>query len=152
MITQESLLRSKEYWLGHIQDDLYAQVEDYLEKNNLNRTEFAEQLGVTKGYISQVLNGSFDHKISKLVEIALSAGKAPVIKFLDLDECISDYKAGHTHFSIHEKPNVVLNNGASGYFNLSNDSTITITNQNLAPFNPLNRSEVSWKKNQYPLA
>lgn len=99
MITQESLLRSEEYWLGHIQDDLYAQVEEYLQKNNLGPAEFAEKLGVSKAYVSQVLNGSFDDKISKLVEIALSAGKAPVIKFLDLDECIRDYKAGHTHFS-----------------------------------------------------
>jgi transcriptional regulator with XRE-family HTH domain len=108
MITQESLLRSKEYWLEHIQNDLYAQVEQYLEEQGMNRQEFAEQLGVTKGYISQILNGDFDHKLSKLIQLSLSINKAPILRFENLDECIDDYKKGETHFARNERPVVNL--------------------------------------------
>ena len=59
-----------------------------MKENNLNRTELAQKLGVTKGYVSQVLNGDFDHKISKLVELAISSGKAPLMRFVDMAEYI----------------------------------------------------------------
>ena len=68
MFTREELLSSKEYWIAKIQIDLFRQFEEYLKENKLNRTQLAEKLGVTKGYISQVLNGDFDHRISKFVE------------------------------------------------------------------------------------
>ncbi|MGE5480510.1 MAG: helix-turn-helix transcriptional regulator [Chloroflexota bacterium] len=86
MFTREDLLRSKEYWLGSIQIDLFNLVEDYLKEKGMNRTQFAEKLGVTKGYVSQVLNGDFNHRISKMVELALAIGKAPKIEFVDLDK------------------------------------------------------------------
>lgn len=52
-----------------------------MEDNRINRTELAKRLGVSKGYISQVLNGDFDHRISKLVELALFIGYYPHITF-----------------------------------------------------------------------
>lgn len=85
MITRESLLKSKEYQLGNIQDDLYAIVEDYLQKNNLTPKEFAEKLGVSERYIKKVLAGYFDGKLTKLVELALSVGKAPIVLFQDVE-------------------------------------------------------------------
>ncbi len=42
-----------------------------MQKENLTRTKLAEKLHVTKGYVTQVLNGNFDHKLSKLIELAL---------------------------------------------------------------------------------
>ena len=92
MITREELLKSKEFWLVQFQSKLYEQVECYLTENNLSKTAFAHQLGVSKGYISQLLNGNFDHKISKLIEISLAIGKAPVLTFEDLDQHIKKEK------------------------------------------------------------
>jgi transcriptional regulator with XRE-family HTH domain len=92
MITREELLSSKEYWIAKIQIDLFNQVKDYLEEKDINRTQLAEQLGVTKGYISQVLNSDFDHRISKFVELSLAIGKVPVIEFRDIDKIIEDDK------------------------------------------------------------
>ena len=69
---REELLNSKEYWLSKIQIDLFNEVEMFMEKNNLNRTQLAEKLGVSKGYISQILNGNADHRISKLIELSYS--------------------------------------------------------------------------------
>lgn len=89
-MTRAEFLSSKGYWLSTIQLNLYAQLEEYMKENNLNRTQLAEKLGVTKGYVSQVLNGDFDHKISKLVDLALLMGKAPQITYKNLNQIIRD--------------------------------------------------------------
>lgn len=60
--------------------------------NNLNRTQLAEKFGVSKGYISQILNGDADHRISKLVEISLGIGLVPKLEFENLDEFINKDK------------------------------------------------------------
>ena len=88
MISREELIRSKEYWLEKIQNSLFVELEDYIEKNNLNKTKFADKLGVSKSYLSQVLNGNFDHKLSKLIELSLAIDKVPVIKFEEIDKCL----------------------------------------------------------------
>ncbi len=79
------LTQSEEHFLTRIQHDLYWAVDEYLKDNDMTRTAFAEKLGVSKGYISQVLNDGFDHKLSKLIELALAVGKAPVITFVGLE-------------------------------------------------------------------
>jgi len=84
------LLQSPEYWTTKIQLELFSQMEDYMKENNLNRTQLAEKLGVTKGYISQVLNGDFDHRVSKLVELSLAIGVIPQIYFEAVEQCIKE--------------------------------------------------------------
>lgn len=79
MFTRDELIKSKEYWLETIQNKLFEKVDDYLKKKKINRTEFAEELGVSKGYVSQVLSGSYDHRISKLIELLLAINIAPEI-------------------------------------------------------------------------
>lgn len=83
---RKQLLSSKEYWLSKIQIDLFNQVTSYLENNKLNRSQLAKRLGVTRGYISQILNGESDHRISKLVELSLAIGLIPDIRFRNLEE------------------------------------------------------------------
>ncbi len=56
-------------------------METYLKENKLTRTELAKQLGVSKGYVSQILNGDYDHKLSKLMELSLAIGYKPRIVF-----------------------------------------------------------------------
>ncbi|WEK34891.1 MAG: hypothetical protein P0Y53_20580 [Candidatus Pseudobacter hemicellulosilyticus] len=104
-IKRRDLLRSREYWMVQIQQDLYAVIEEYMQKNSLNRTSLAEQLQVTKGYITQVLKGDFDHKISKLVDLSLFAGKAPVLHFVDLNTFIQNDEEDQTYSLVaHVKP------------------------------------------------
>jgi transcriptional regulator with XRE-family HTH domain len=85
MKSYKELLKTETYWLTKIQNDLFHAVEEYLENNKMTRTQFAKQLGVSKGYVSQVLNGEFNHRLAKLIEIALAIGKAPVLDFEDLN-------------------------------------------------------------------
>ncbi|GAB3491582.1 hypothetical protein GCM10027341_04770 [Spirosoma knui] len=86
-MTREELLGSREYWITKIQLDLYSQIEQYMNEQGISRAQLADQLNVTKGYVSQLLNGDFDHKISKLVDLALAIGKVPQIQYSDLQEC-----------------------------------------------------------------
>lgn len=83
MITQKELVDSKEYILAKMQIDLYDAVNAYLKANNMKKSDFAKQLGVSKGYISQILNGDFDHKLSKFVALSLAIGKIPVFELVD---------------------------------------------------------------------
>ncbi|TVQ51477.1 MAG: XRE family transcriptional regulator [Saprospirales bacterium] len=93
-ITREELLRSPEYWEEYIKIDLFNIVQDYLDKNKLSRKELADKMGVSRGYISQVLNGDSDHRLSKIVTFSLQAGKAPCIYFRDLDKVLEDDRNG----------------------------------------------------------
>ena len=49
-------------------------------------SNFASQLGVTKGYISQVMKGEFNYTLKKLIELSLAVSKAPVLSFKPLEE------------------------------------------------------------------
>lgn len=82
MITNKELQCTPEYWTTRIQLDLYAHLQEYMKENGLNRTQLAQKLGVTKGYITQVLNGDFDHRLSKLVELSLFVGLIPKMEFV----------------------------------------------------------------------
>lgn len=106
---REELLKSREYWTTKIRLDLYKLLEDYKRNNNLTVEQIAQQLGVTKGYVSQVLNGDADHKISKLVELALMCGKVPVINYEDLDQYIIDDDIGLCHGRYEDRPVININ-------------------------------------------
>jgi transcriptional regulator with XRE-family HTH domain len=92
MKSQEELMRSRGYWIANIQLDLFRCVDEYMKENKLNRSQFAERLGVTKGYVSQILNGNFNHNIATFVDLTLAIGKVPRVVFEDLEERISQSK------------------------------------------------------------
>jgi len=75
-ITRDELLASEEYLLGNIQFELYHDIQNYLDSNDMSQTDFAKELNVTKGYVSQILNGDFDHKLSKLISLYKTIGIA----------------------------------------------------------------------------
>ena len=73
---------SSAYWTQLVQLMIFDNIKRYLDENHLTRTEFAARLGVSKGYVSQILNGDFDHKLSKLVELALACDMVPRIELM----------------------------------------------------------------------
>ncbi len=88
MNTNDDLIKAPEYWLETIQNEIFRQVAGYLKDNNMTQTQFAEQLGVSKGYVSQVMKGEFNYTLKKLIELSLAVGKAPVLEFKPLAEII----------------------------------------------------------------
>ena len=83
-ITREELLMSKEYWTTKLQMDLFAEIEAYMEAHQMSRSQLAKYLGCTKGYVSQLLSGDFDSRISKLVELSIAIGKVPEVSYTDI--------------------------------------------------------------------
>ena len=84
-ISREELIQSKEYWVTTIQLRLFAEVEAFMKTHQMNRTQFAEYLGCTKGYVTQLLSGDYDNKISKLVELSLAIGRIPKLEFVGVN-------------------------------------------------------------------
>lgn len=81
-ISKKNKYESPAYWTQLIQLMLHDNIKRYLEEKKITRAEFAERLGVSKGYVSQILNGDFDHKLSKLIELALACDMVPRMEFI----------------------------------------------------------------------
>ena len=88
MISRKQMLQSSGYWLEEAQNELYRQVTGYMKKEGINQTELAARLGVSKGYISQVLKGEFNYTLNKLIELALAIGKVPQIQFIPIERIL----------------------------------------------------------------
>lgn len=92
-MTREELLKSPEYWTSELQLELYRQIESYMKEHKMNKTQLAEHLGCSKGYVTQLLCGDFDHKLSKFFELSLAINKIPEFTFSDADEYIESENA-----------------------------------------------------------
>ncbi len=86
----QELIETPEYWLETIQNELYQHVYSYMKREKINQTQLAQRLGVTKGYISQVLNGQFNHRLEKLIELSLAIGIAPDMEFKTLQQYLNE--------------------------------------------------------------
>lgn len=113
---REELLYSPVYWTSLIQDELYREIEKYMEKNHMNKAQLADHLGCTRGYVTQLLSGDFDHKLSKLVELSLAIGLAPKIIFQDINTV--DESARPT-----VRTAFVINHSVDGYSHVRKENT-----------------------------
>jgi len=86
---RDELLRMPSYWTANVQIELYRQINEYMKLNNMNRKQLAAYLGCSQGYVTQLLNGDFDHKLSKFFELSLAINKIPHVTFEDVDDFIA---------------------------------------------------------------
>lgn len=87
---RKEVLKSPEYWTAKAQVDLYNQAQNFMKETGKNKSQLADYLGVSKGYVSQLLNGDYDHRLSKFFELALAFGVVPQIDFVPIDKCIKE--------------------------------------------------------------
>lgn len=92
MKTRAELLKNKGYWTAKIQTELFREINTFMQEKGMNNTQLAAYLGCSKGYVSQLLNGDFDHKLSKLVELSLAIGKVPLLEYMDVEQYINEDK------------------------------------------------------------
>ena len=76
-----------------MQSDLIREVEAFMASNGWNRAQLADYLGYSRGYITQLLSGSFDSKISKIVELSLAIGLRPELHFSPAPSVLSEQPA-----------------------------------------------------------
>ena len=82
---RKDILSSPDYWTTRIQIELYNCAEQYMSRNGLNRSGLAKKLGVSRSYVTQLLSGDFDHRLSKLTELVTSFGYVPIIEFVPVE-------------------------------------------------------------------
>lgn len=92
MTKHNELIQSEEYWLTYFQTMLFESISSYLEEKKMSKTDFAKEIGVSKGYITQVLNGDFNHRISTFVKLALATGKVPNLELISVEEYLESKK------------------------------------------------------------
>ena len=90
MLSRENLLKTPEYWFEGEQNELYRQVLNYLEKENITKSELAKRLNVSKGRISQILDGEYNYSLKKLIDICLTIGLVQQIKYSTINEILKE--------------------------------------------------------------
>lgn len=83
---REKILSSPVYWFDKAQNDLFRQFHYYMEGQNINQTQLAERLGITKGRVSQILQGESNFSMKTLIELGLSIGVIPKIKYVTIED------------------------------------------------------------------
>jgi transcriptional regulator with XRE-family HTH domain len=89
-MTREELITSKEYLLAQLQLGLLHLIGTYKDENELKDKDLANHLGVSKGYVSQLLNATFDHKLSKVVDLSLACDKVPLLFFIGKNDYVNN--------------------------------------------------------------
>ena len=79
-------MKSSAYWTQMLQLDVFKMVDAYMKKHHMTRAQFAEKIGVSKGYVTQILNGEFDHKLSTLVNLILACDCVPSLQLTPCEE------------------------------------------------------------------
>ncbi|MCX6162028.1 MAG: helix-turn-helix transcriptional regulator [Ignavibacteriae bacterium] len=85
----KDLIKTPEYWQENIQNELFRQLTDYMEKTGKSQSRIAKDLKVSKSYVSQILNGNFNFTLNKLIELSLYMGKVPDFNFISPESYIS---------------------------------------------------------------
>ncbi len=90
MKNKKEIIKSPNYWFEKTQNEFFRQFYDYIQNNKISQVEFAKKLNVTKGYISQILNGNFNPTLKKLIELSIAINKIPDIHFRSYDEILTN--------------------------------------------------------------
>ena len=95
MQAKNELIKTPEYWFETIQKEIYRQVSDYIKNEGINQTLFAEKLGVTKGYVSQIMKGNLNFTFKNLIKLSLAIDKLPIVEFKKTDDFLIEEKTKH---------------------------------------------------------
>jgi len=80
-MTRDELTALPGYTQAQMQLAIYECAEKYMKAHNMNRTQLAEYLGVSKGYVTQLLSGDYNYSLSKLCELSVKLGVTPHLTF-----------------------------------------------------------------------
>src|SRR6056297_4094432 len=92
MFKNDQIVKNKGYWLDQIQNEIYFQLQNYMENENLNQKGLADRLNVSPSYVSQILNGNFNYGIGKLIDLALAIGMIPKVQFVSIEDELNERK------------------------------------------------------------
>lgn len=83
---RKEIISEPAYWLSKVQTELFRLANKFMKDHKMNRKGFASHLGVTPGYVTQLLNGDYDYRLSHVAELAIALGYVPVVNFIPIEE------------------------------------------------------------------
>lgn len=79
---RKTILNQPEYWIEHINAEIYNLLINFMEEKKLKKQDLAAFLGISAGRVSQLLNdGECNFNINTLIEISLKLETFPILKF-----------------------------------------------------------------------
>ena len=108
-MTREEVISDPAYWTSEIQLQLFREIENFMKEKDINKSQLADLLNCSKGYVTQILNGDYNHRLNKFVELSMAIGKIPIVNFEDINiyrlkETLSFY-CENNNLEFFEKPN-----------------------------------------------
>jgi len=100
---RKEIISEPAYWLASVQIKLFRLADKFMKDHNMNRKGLASHLGVTPGYVTQLLNGDYDHKLSHVAELSIALGYVPVVNFVPIEEMEVRDRNGGTVISINSE-------------------------------------------------
>ena len=75
------------FWVHKYNLELFSIINKYMIENNMNQTELAELLGVSRSRISQLLNdGEANFTMEKISDILIKLGYFPNLNFIKKED------------------------------------------------------------------
>ena len=82
---KEELEKTVDYKSAKIAFNIAIRVSDRLKELNLTQKELAKRLGVSKSYISQVLNGKTNMTIETIVKLSNALNLSPIVELSPME-------------------------------------------------------------------
>lgn len=81
MSRRSEILQSPDYNLARLQIHISEIAKEFMESQNMSKTELADYLGCSDNTVKQILSGDFNGTIDELYNIMASLRKIPIIIF-----------------------------------------------------------------------
>ncbi|MEX1275903.1 MAG: helix-turn-helix transcriptional regulator [Bacteroidota bacterium] len=85
----QTLLDIEEDWSATLEQqllDIRENIAQQMEKKNISRAALATMLGSSRAYVSQLLNGNENIRLSTLFKVAFALDLRPLIQFTSIDD------------------------------------------------------------------
>ena len=87
-MTRQELLKSPAYWEQQAQLEIYQHALEFMQTHRMNRTQFAEYLGVSKSYVTQLLSGDYNYSLEKLIDLSIKIGFVLQLEFKPITQVL----------------------------------------------------------------
>lgn len=91
MNKRKEILQSPDYNSARLQIQISEIAKEFMESQNITKTELADYLGCSDNTIKQILSGDFNGTMDELYNLMASLGKITIIIFADASNEFDNY-------------------------------------------------------------
>jgi predicted XRE-type DNA-binding protein len=92
MIDSKELHQTEEFWQTVIKNDLFAVVDNLIEKEHYTIAQLHDLLGCTQQELVDLLRGDFNGSIDTMIRILIRCGKVPDLHIKSFDQYEKDIR------------------------------------------------------------